>query len=387
MKIIKKLTAMKKISLILAVLIGVFAFFISCEKYDKVVLDMEDTIAPQLTNPADGGTYVLLKSEANNVFAAFAWTEAVYNIEGLPEVKYILQVDYADSLFKNARDLANTADLTADVTVITINQRLLALEAEPGVAKDFAFRVFSYISIDSEYTYAYSDTITLTITPYADEVTANPIYLLGNATSVGWSNTAALELTPVTDSQYGIVAALNGQFIKFISVLGQWAPQWGKDTGDANEGTLAYRPTEDVPDPPAIDVSALTPGEYYILADTAALTYKITPSTMELYLMGTATEAGLDNTAALAMTKDGVGLFSITAELTAGETLFFIEVLGENLPMFGTNNEGTAEAGKLVRRAEAGDPEVVLIPAPAASGNYLIEVNLSSRTYTITAQE
>ncbi|MBS4013999.1 MAG: SusE domain-containing protein [Bacteroidetes bacterium] len=377
---------MKKISLILAVLIGVFAFFISCEKYDKVVLDMEDTIAPQLTNPADGGTYVLLKSEANNVFASFAWTEAVYNVEGLPQVKYIVQVDYADSLFKNARDLANTADLSADVTVTTLNQRLLALEAEPGQAKEFAFRVFSYISIDSEYTYAYSETITLTITPYADTVTANPIYLLGNATAAGWSNTAALELTPISGGLYGIVAALNGQYIKFISVLGQWAPQWGKDEGDANEGTLAYRPTEAVADPPAIDVSTLPPGEYYILADTAALTYKVTPSTMELYLMGTATEAGLNNTSALAMTKDGVGKFSITTELTSGGTLFFIEVLGENLPMFGTNAEGTAEEGKLVRRATAGDPEVIMIPAPAASGEYLIEVNLSKRTYTISAK-
>lgn len=375
---------MKKLSFILAALLGVFSFFISCEKNDNVVLDMEQTVAPQLTSPADGGTYILTKAEAPNVFASFAWTEAVYNISGLPEVKYILQVDFADSLFANARDLANTAELSADVLVGTINQRLLALEAIPGLAQDFSFRVFSYVSRDSQYTYAYSDTITLTLTPYADVFTVKPIYLLGNATAAGWTNTAALEMTHIEAGKFGIVATLSGEFMKFISVLGAWAPQWGQEAGDANAGTLAYRPTEGDPDPPAINVSALPAGEYYIVADTAALTYKVTPSTIELYLMGTATEAGLDNTAALAMTKDGVGIFSITADLTAGETLFFIEILGENLPMYGTNYEGTAEEGKLFRRAEAADPEPVLIPSPG-TGSYLIEVNLSSRTYTITA--
>lgn len=377
---------MKKIIFILAVILGV-AFIHSCEKYDEVVLDMENTIAPELISPASGGEFVLLRNDAGDVFATFEWTEAEYDLESVPEIRYVVQIDFADSLFKNARDLANTADMEADVTVGALNQRLIALNAEPGQAYDFAFRVFSFLNRSAEYTYSYSDEIVMNLTPYEDVVGDNPIYLLGNASEAGWSNTDALELTSIGDSDYEIVAYLDGQFIKFISVLGQWAPQWGQESGDANSGTLSYRPSEDVPDPDAIDVSVLDAGDYRITADTAALTYKVEPVTMTMFLMGTATEAGEDHSAALEMTRTAAGVYSITAELTSGETLFFIETLGDALPFYGTNSAGTWEEGNLVYKADAADPDPVMIPAPDADGEYLIEVNLSTRQYSVTLPE
>ncbi len=107
---------------------------------------------------------------------------------------------------------------------------------------------------------------------------AKPIYLLGSGTEAGWNNNAALEMSYLGEGEFGILAYLreNGDMIKFISQLGQWTPQWGYGgSGDEWSGTLSYRPTESVPDPPPVMITNLTPGEYLIFADTANLFYDI----------------------------------------------------------------------------------------------------------------
>ncbi|HEY9114314.1 MAG TPA: SusE domain-containing protein [Bacteroidales bacterium] len=127
-----------------------------------------------------------------------------------------------------------------------------------------------------------ADTANLTYTiTLATEVTPPPpIYMLGSATAAGWDNTKALEMTYVSGGKFSIVATLTtgtDMFVKFISDLGKWAPQWGTDaTGTSAEGPLVYRPTEDVPDPPAIPAPSTT-GQYLIEADTATLMYTISP--------------------------------------------------------------------------------------------------------------
>ncbi len=109
---------------------------------------------------------------------------------------------------------------------------------------------------------------------------AKPIFLLGSGTEAGWDNTAALEMTYLGEGVFGIAAYLreDGDMIKFISQLGQWAPQWGYGgSGDEWSGTLAYRSTESDPDPTPVMITDLSPGEYMIFADTANLYYEIYP--------------------------------------------------------------------------------------------------------------
>ncbi len=57
---------------------------------------------------------------------------------------------------------------------------------------------------------------------------------------------------------------------KLIEVKGQWAPQYG-----GQSGTLVYRPTEAEPDPAAIAVSS--EGYYTLTVDIDAMTYTLTP--------------------------------------------------------------------------------------------------------------
>ncbi|MBN1340251.1 MAG: SusF/SusE family outer membrane protein, partial [Bacteroidales bacterium] len=120
---------------------------------------------------------------------------------------------------------------------------------------------------------AVTETYTFTVNPAGQ---APELYILGDGTPVGWDNTAAEPMTG-TNGEYTITLDLpGGGYIKFLEVLGQWAPQYGTDAnGTSTGGNLVYRPTENDPDPPAIPGPAAA-GTYIITANTNTLTYTIT---------------------------------------------------------------------------------------------------------------
>lgn len=101
------------------------------------------------------------------------------------------------------------------------------------------------------------------------------LYLLGDGSPAGWSNTDAIPMNG-SGGNYSLTIDLpGGGNLKFITTLGQWAPQYGTDaTGTSAEGPLVYRPDEATPDPPAIPAPA-APGSYTITVNTNNLTYKI----------------------------------------------------------------------------------------------------------------
>jgi starch-binding outer membrane protein SusE/F len=378
---------MKKFAILLAVLFGA-SLLQSCEEIDNPVLDMSQAVAPQIISPADG-SYVVLSQELVDEPLVIEWSPASYGLDNLPDVRYLLQMDRVGNNFANPVDLANTDGTSYQTTIGAVNQRLLNMEAPAGEEVQMTYRVLSYLSRASDHTYAYSPAITLGFTPYEDFVYVKPIYMLGNGTAAGWDNTAALEMYPMEEGKFALVARLraDGDMVKFISVLGQWAPQWGAQPGGTSaEGELAYRPNEDVPDPNPITITDLEVGDYRVVADTANLTYSIKKATEVLYVLGSATTAGWDNTAGLAMTREAPGKFSIVTTLTAGEAFKFFEVPGQWAPQYGRDEDGTWASGNLVFRETESVPDPPDIPAPPNTGSYLIEVNLSNMTYTLTAQ-
>jgi starch-binding outer membrane protein SusE/F len=382
---------MKKLVLIFTVIISLGLLF-GCEKdFKDAVLDITQSTAPVISNPSDGASFVLFQGQASEPLTSIEWSAAQYNLDDIPNPRYVVHVDVAGNNFAQRRELAAATSTSVNITHAQLNSRLLDMELEPGVPHDIQLRVFASISANATYDNLYSAPITLTVTPYSGEIEVKPIYMLGDGTEAGWNNNNAIEMYHIEEGKFALVANLRqaGTMVKFISVLGQWAPQWGAEPGGtATEGQLAYRPTEDVPDPAPIDIASLDPGYYRVVADTANLTYTITPSTETLYLLGSATAAGWDNTAALEMTQDAPGMFSIVTNLTAGQDMYikFIEVLGQWAPQYGTDDEGTWEGGRLIYRPTEDVPDPANIPAPDESGSYLIEVNLSARTYSVTPQ-
>lgn len=268
---------MKKIVFILITVIGL-GIIISCEKEnDNPVLNLNQIQAPTLSTEADN--LVLLEDNAEDPIV-FTWTTAQYSIDNIEDIDYILEMKHADSAAY--MEVLSTPDTEYSTTVTAFNQKLLGLGFPPEVSMDFLFRVKAFINTDSDLTDAYSDVLTMSVTPYEEAVEMSPIYLLGNGTEPGWDNTAALEMTYVEGGKFEIVATLSpgdDTFIKFIANLGAWAPQWGTDdAGTWDSGNLVYRPSEDVDDPPAIP-SPPDAGDYLIQADTANLTYTVSPAT------------------------------------------------------------------------------------------------------------
>jgi len=379
---------MKKI-IILFIVLGLGLTY-SCKKDPKdPVLDMNQTANPGITNPQDGSTYVLLKDEAENLIN-FTWTATSYNLTDLESTKYLLQMDYADSNFAKPIELTATTTLSYEITVGALNNKLLSvMGAIPDEATNIAFRVVSYINNETTYSTVYSGTNTSSITPYGEVVHVKPIYLLGSATTIEWDNMLALETTHIGEGKFAIVETLKSgadMFIKFISVRGQWAPQWGTDeTGVWDSGPLAYRPDETVPDPVAIPAPD-TDGDYYILADTSNLTYEVSATSAQLFLVGDATDAGWDNTAGLPFTKVSPGIFTITTNLKAEGGMKFLEVSGEWAPQWGTDEAGAWDIGPLVYRPTESVPDPANIPAPSTAGTYVIELNLITMEYKIASQ-
>jgi len=364
---------MKKINKILSIVILLFVFF-SCENEEfQPVINYGD--APILTSVPDGGSFLLSEENAEATLLALSWTKSDF---GFPAaINYTVQLDEAGNNFAKPTDVVTTTELTYNLTVGKLNTILTMLELPAGVKAGLELRVKS--SVSDKTLALNSQTLALEAIPYSLKLP--PIYLLGDATAPGWDNANALPAPYMSPGLYGITAHLQaGKYIKFIGVLKQWAPQWGTDASGTNtSGNLVYRPTESVADPASIPSPAVE-GDYRVEANIITLKYVVYPIPDVVYLVGGATSIGWTPTSGLPFTKDGVGMYSITTDLTTGNGGVKI-MAGNSGASTGSNLFGT-----LVYRAGDSDPDPAEIPAPGTAGKYKIEVNFTDFTYKITKQ-
>jgi len=260
--------------LLIAVLAGL-GFMWSCEKVqENPVLDTTTLVPAELKSPVAGGNYVLLQVNMDNLLFRVEWGAANYILPGIVAPRYAIELDVDGNNFASPATIATVDSLFFEVTVDRLNTALGVLGLEPGKPATVSMRIRSFISGGAESLIKYSNVITFNATPFKFKV--RPIWMLGNGTTAGWNNRQPLEMEHVEAATYAIVSNLSGgagRFLKFISVPGQWAPQWGTDANPVQIvdgvriGNLSYRPTEAVPDPPAILVPPVA-GTYRIVADT-----------------------------------------------------------------------------------------------------------------------
>ncbi len=370
---------MKKLQIIIAVLAGIL-FFTACEELDQEpVLDLDQALAPAFTSPGDGGTYELLQDEAENDFATFSWSEADYGFQA--SVTYILQMDYADSSFNNPIQLASTQQTSLTMTVDEFNSLLLKDGVQAGVPHNFQFRVKSRLNENVED--LMTGVLSLTITAFEDE--APPLYMLGDATRVGWDNVNPVELISLGEGVYEVIDSLKaGGYYKFIPTPGQWAPQYGTDgTGTWDAGNLVLRPTENDPDPAALEAPPAD-GIYRITVDVNNLTYTVEET--GLFILGDATTAGWSADDALPMALVEAYVFTLTTDLAADANYKFITDPGNWAPMYGAVDGENEEEGELIYRPTEGDPDPPAIHNITA-GTKTITCDLKNLTYTVTTQK
>ncbi|MCF8338697.1 MAG: SusE domain-containing protein [Bacteroidales bacterium] len=320
---------MKSLMKLIIVLMGFGVIISSCEKEnDNPVLNTGENKAPQLSMNFDS---LVLSEEYADSTILFEWSPADYNIDDIKDVTYILEMKAVDS--SEYMELTSTTETTYSITMGNLNTMLIQQGYPVETNLSFEFRVYSYITKEAQDTYTYSENSNISVSAYAQEIEVKPIYILGDGTPPGWDNNAALEMSHMEDGKFEITVFLDpeaGDFMKFISRLGQWAPQWGTDdSGTPQEGPLVYRPTEDVEDPPAIPIPEEA-GDYHVVADTANLTYTTEPATKAMDLI---------NGQTVDMEKVDYGEFTVTTTLNDG-TIGFRETGGTNSTWTCTNVQG-----------------------------------------------
>lgn len=387
---------MKKINLILALILGIAVFLGSCKKESKdPVMDISSSTAPAISSPASGADIVLTLADSAKAMK-FEWSAASYSITdgvSLPLPTYSLLMVLKDTV-DIEKELYNTQDLAYETIVYDLNNQLIAMGIPGDSTRNVELRVVSEIpGVQSSVIVSEVTTVKYTTFKSADPPPVGPpLYLIGDATDIGWDNTnISLPFTYIPELDiYEIVAYLSGggKYIKAFEVQGQWAPQWGTDeAGTAETGILVYRPTEDVPDPAAIP-SPEEPGLYKITFDLTNTVYTVEPFEQSMHIIGDATEAGWDNSVAVPMVAVGVGQFELVTTLSsdATEGFKFLVNQGEWAPMYGTTEGAAFESGVLVYRETESDPDPKSIPPPAATGTYLIEMDINEMVYTVTPQ-
>ena len=161
---------MKKTAFLLIIITGIL-FMDSCKKDDTdPKLDMSKAVAPFITSPEEGASFVFTENNATNEFT-ISWTEAEYNIENLASTIYSVQAADADSSFDSGKQLVSTTETSFTATYGEINSILIGLGFNPDVAAGIKFRVSASLkSYDDglviEGTVLESPVVNNTMTPY-----------------------------------------------------------------------------------------------------------------------------------------------------------------------------------------------------------------------------
>jgi hypothetical protein len=226
---------------------------------------------------------------------------------------------------------------------------------------------------------------TYTVTPFTNTIPTN-LYIVGDATDGGWSNPVPVpsqEFTKIDGSSFAAVVNLTaGKSYLFLPLNGDWGHKFGGTS--ATGGTLLADGAVPGSNTPAPAVS----GYYLIVVNFQNNTYTVTPylgpvpPPTNLYIVGDATAGGWNNpvpTPSQQFTRISFTDFQLTVALTAGKSHLFLPLNGD----WGHKYGGTSATGGTIL-ADGALPANT--PAPAVSGNYLIDVNFLTGQYTITKQ-
>lgn len=171
----------------------------------------------------------------------------------------------------------------------------------------------------------------------AVQVFAGRIYLIGDATSSGWSLDAAPLMEQTGDNVYQWVGNLNNGTLKFLTHK-DWVPSYGPTTNNTaltvGTSVLQLRSSDDDPD----NAFAVTAGRYALTIDLSGDTPQLTVANgaelpdkglssyypEAIYAIGSATTAGWTASSAIEMHESAFnsGIYNGTLTLSSGELKF-----------------------------------------------------------------
>ncbi|RAJ08822.1 SusE-like outer membrane protein [Chitinophaga skermanii] len=244
---------MKQISqYILLICLGSMAFM-SCKK-DEVRTVAGDGTSPTLAS--NKTTLVLDKATPDAQAITFNWNASSFGFNGV--VLYSVEVAKKGTNFADAK--SSSADtLTKSFTVSEFNSFANGLGLDPGVAGEVEVRVKAYLS--DTYKPAYSNVLTVTVTPYLDLIDYPSIYMPGS--HQGWNPETAPNLAAINTTKPKFYEGY--VYLPDASTLFKFTPgrKWDGDMG----GTFTAGNTGNFGTSLRDNMEINGAGNYYITAD------------------------------------------------------------------------------------------------------------------------
>ncbi len=340
---------------------------------DPVAAVSSTTVAPP---PADSLKDALTVS----------WTDPAYATDS-NTVKYIVQIDSAGRNFSKAAVREVIGKRSTTYTARELNNIMLAWGFEFNKAYDLDVRVISSYGNNNEK--RGSNTVKIKGTPYKIPPrvalpTSGKLFLVGDASEGGWNNPVPVptqEFQRLDETTFvGIFNMKGGKQYLVLPVNGSWDNKFSVQNntlpGLSAGGDFRFNAPDNFPGP-------ATDGLYKIVLDFQAGKFTVTPFTQQhglptaLFVVGDATPGGWNNPVPVP-SQQFTRINSVVWEmpslaLTTGKKMLFLPENGNWGKKFGDG----ASAGNFV-------PEGADISAPAASGNYKIQVNFANNTYSFT---
>ena len=346
---------------------------VSCENDDQKMASPSG--GPELLTPLDGSSYVLDPAAGTNEVTTLVWNHADYSVQ--TEVNYDVEVALAGTDFATTVAGGSTTNRFVVWSHEALNTVALEAGLTPYTAGDLEVRIKSSLGSNAEMV-AYSNIITITITPYTTDLPK--IAVPGN--HQGWSPPTAplMASSGFGQTNFEGYISLDGEF-KFLRPKADGTFDWDGDSADwGDDGTFSGV----LLNTGETNCTA-TAGYYWVKANTATLTYSITPITT-WGIIGSATPGGWDSSTPMTYNPT-TKKWSIVVTLVDGEYKFRSNNIWNagsvqyNLGGFQADKVGDDYAGESM---SYGGANLVV-----TAGNYLVELDLSNPrayTYTLTPQ-
>jgi len=311
---------MKKLNIhnaILLVSIAITGLFTSCDQ------NLPDNMAKAgaLALTASKTSVELNQKNDANEAIGLTWTTGTNKGTGA-SISYTIQIDKKGNHFSKAitEDMGKGI-YSKSFSVGILNDSLLTRwGCTAGTATSLEARVISTIYS----TPAVNDTstvITISVTPY--QPVSKTLYIIGDASPVGWNSDNALALTPQGDPTVFVYqGSLSVGSFKFITKKGQFLPAYNKGADDTK---IIYRTDNSQAD---AQFSITSAGVYKVVVNLLDLSISFgklnMPAYSDIYMVGGAAPNGWDIANATKLTQDTSNpfIFTYRGVMQAGEFKF-----------------------------------------------------------------
>lgn len=363
--------------------------FTACDKVDSLPMYKSATAT---TLSASATTIAVLPADSSKPAVTFSWTYPEFAIDST-KAKYIIEIDSTGRNFAKAVSRTIMGGLSTSYTGKELNTILLAYDFKIGVAYDMDVRITaSYANNNNQIK---SNTLKVKMTPYKVPPkialpTSGKLFIVGDGTQGGWNNpvpTPSQEFSRVDETTFVGVFKMNGgnQFL-LLPVNGDWTNKYAvanNNVGGINAGgDFGYNLSDNFKAP-------ATTGFYKIVVDFQTGKFTISPYTStlpdNLYMVGDATPGGWNNPVPVPtqqFTRLNSTEFALTLNnVVGGKQYLLLPVNGDWTNKYAVDDNSVAG---LSAGGSFGYNLAQNFPAPAANGNYKIEVNFATLKFKTT---